>query len=272
MRPELSPQVFAILGALIEERTGIHHKPEDRRLLGDKLLDRLAEAGFDSFLDYYYFLRYDPSGAAEMDGLIDSIVVGETYLFREYDQLLFLVDELLLPAIAAGRRPRVWSAACATGEEPFTVAILLHRRGVLGQVDLVASDISQRALDRARRGVLPRRAVRHLPPVNVSGCWSEGRGGSIEISPFLREAIEWRRVNLVDAAAIAALGQFDVVLCRNVLIYFDDVTTRRVIQHLSDSLVPGGVLMVGVSESLLRFGTSLASEERRGVFFYRRRS
>lgn len=270
MRPELSPQVFAILGALIEERTGIHYRPEDRTLLGDKLVGRLAEAGFDSFLDYYYFLRYDPSGLAEMDALIDSIVVGETYLFREYDQLRFLVDDLILPAVAAGRRPRVWSAACATGEEPFSVAMLLDRKGALGQVELVASDISPRALERARLGVLTRRALRQLPAIDLSGCLSEKPGGALEVSPVIRCAVEWHRINLTDPVAVAALGRFDVILCRNVLIYFDDSTARRVVDLLSAALVPGGVLLVGASESLLRFGTSLVSEERRGTFFYRR--
>ena len=270
MRQELSPQVFAILGALIEERTGIHYKPEDRTLLGDKLTGRLAEAGFDSFLDYYYYLRYDPAGLIEMDALIDSIVVGETYLFREYDQLRFIVENLILPAIAAGGRPRVWSAACATGEEPFSVAMLLHRRGALDQVDLVASDISLRALERARCGVLPRRALRQLPAIDVSGCWSEKPGGSLEVSPVIRSAVEWHRVNLTDPAAVAAVGRFDVILCRNVLIYFDDPTARRVVELLSGALMPDGVLLVGASESLLRFGTSLVSEERRGTFFYRR--
>jgi chemotaxis protein methyltransferase CheR len=270
MRPELSPQVFAILRGLIEERTGIHYKPDDRGLLGDKLMGRLAEAGFDSFLDYYYFLRYDPDGAVEMDALIDSIVVGETYLFREYDQLLFLVDDLLLPAVEAGHRPRVWSAACATGEEPFSVAILLHRRGALGQVELVASDISPRALERARGGVLARRALRHLPPIDVSDCLTELPAGTLAISPFIRDAVTWQRVNLVDQSAVSGLGRFDVVLCRNVLIYFDDPTARRVIELLAGALVPGGVLLVGVSESLLRFGTSLVSEERSGTFYYRR--
>jgi chemotaxis protein methyltransferase CheR len=268
--PELSPQVFAILGALIEERTGIHYKPEDRSLVGDKLIGRLLEAGFDSFLDYYYFLRYDPAGPAEMDALIDAIVVGETYLFREYDQLLFMVEELLAPAIAAGHRPRVWSAACATGEEPFTVAIMLHRRSLLGKIELVASDISHRALDRARRGTLPRRALRHVPPMDCSPYCTELPAGALEVKSFIRDAIQWHRVNLVDESAVRALGTFDVVLLRNVLIYFDDATARRVVELIGQVLVPGGVLLVGVSESLLRFGTSLVSEERRGTFFYRR--
>lgn len=270
VRAELSPQVFAILAALIEERTGIHYTQEDRGLVADKLIGRLAEAGFDSFLDYYYFLRYDPAGLAEMDALIDAIVVGETYLFREYDQLAFMVDDLVMPAVVAGRRPRIWSAACASGEEPFSIAMMLHRRGALDRVELIASDISPRALERARRGLLSRRALRQLPPVDVSGCWVELPGGAMEVSGHLRDAIEWRRVNLVDPAAVAALGAFDVVLLRNVLIYFDDATARRVVDLVSSTLVAGGVLLVGVSESLLRFGTSLVSEERRGVFFYRR--
>ena len=270
MSPELSPQVFSILGALIEERTGIHYSAEDRGLVADKLAGRLVEAGFDSFLDYYYFLRYDPAGLLEMDALIDAIVVGETYLFREYDQLVFLIDDIVMPAVAAGRRMRIWSAACASGEEPFTLAMMLLRRAALDSVHLVASDISRRALERARRGVLPRRALRQLPPIEVSGFWDELPGGALELSRTIRDAVDFRRVNLVDQQAVAALGTFDVILCRNVLIYFDDATARRVVEILSSALVAGGVLIVGVAESLLRFGTSLVSEERRGTFYYRR--
>ncbi|MCP3139926.1 CheR family methyltransferase [Pyxidicoccus xibeiensis] len=263
----MSPQVFAILSALIEQRSGLHYGPEDRELLADKVSLRALDAGFDSLLDYYYFLRYDPAGSEALDGLVDSLLVHETYFFREAQSLTVLVDEFIEPEVRAGRRPRVWCAACSTGEEPLTLAMMLADRGLLTNVELVASDLSTRALERAREGEHNLRALRALPP-GVEGRWLEVRDGRPRVRPELVAAVDWRRINLVDAAAVMGLGTFDAILCRNVLIYFQDDTARRVVEALTRALVPGGHLLVGTSESLLRFGTALTCEERRGAFFY----
>lgn len=261
------PQVMAILARLVEERVGLHYGPDDWALLADKITPRAVDAGFDSLLDYYYFLRYDPGGEAEFEALLENLVVRETYFFREADQLRILADELVPGLIAAGLRPRIWSAACSTGEEPLTVAMLLQDRGLLEHVDLVASDISPQALEHARAGRFGSRSLRALPP-GVEGRWIEVRSERAAVRRDLIEAIQWRRVNLLDTEAVEALGLFDAVVCRNVLIYFNDVTIRRVVDNLARALRPGGRLLVGASESLLRFGTALQCEERRGVFFY----
>ncbi|QDE93431.1 chemotaxis protein CheR [Myxococcus xanthus] len=263
----MSPQVFAILAALIEQRSGVHYAPEDRELLADKVVPRALDAGFDSLLDYYYFLRYDPAGSEALDTLVDSLLVHETYFFREALPLRVLAEDLLVPAVRAGRRPRVWSAACSTGEEPLTLAMILAELGVLDEVELLASDLSARALERARTGEHNLRSLRALPP-GVEGRWLETREGRPRVRPELVRAVDWRRVNLVDASAVAQLGTFDAILCRNVLIYFQDDTARRVVSSLTRALAPEGHLLVGTSESLMRFGTALACEERRGAFFY----
>ncbi|WP_437320105.1 CheR family methyltransferase [Sorangium sp. So ce385] len=270
-RLPISPQVFAIFSALIAEKIGIHYDAGDRELLGDKVSVRAIDAGFDSLLDYYYFLRYDPAGAAELDALIDALVVGETYFFRELAQLEVAVAELVAPRVSAGKRPRIWSAACSTGEEPFTIAMLLAERGLLGKVDLVASDISARALSRARAGVYGPRSIRsNAPPPPFATRWLEVTPDRVVVSAALKEAIDWRRINLLEASDAASLGQFDVIVCRNVLIYFHDNTARWVVANLSGALASGGALLVGISESLLRLGTALACEERGGVFLYRK--
>ncbi|AUX31220.1 MULTISPECIES: protein-glutamate O-methyltransferase CheR [Sorangium] len=270
-RLPISPQVFAIFSALIAEKIGIHYDAGDRELLGDKVSVRALDAGFDSLLDYYYFLRYDPAGAAELDALIDALVVGETYFFRELAQLEVAVAELVAPRALAGERPRIWSAACSTGEEPFTIAMLLAERGLLGKVDLVASDISARALSRARAGVYGPRSLRsNAPPPPFATRWLEVTPDRVAVSAELKEAIDWRRINLLEASEVASLGQFDVIVCRNVLIYFHDNTARWVITNLSGALAADGALLVGISESLLRLGTALACEERGGVFLYRK--
>ncbi|WP_437946971.1 protein-glutamate O-methyltransferase CheR [Sorangium sp. So ce296] len=270
-RLPISPQVFAIFSALISEKIGIHYDAGDRELLGDKVSVRAIDAGFDSLLDYYYFLRYDPAGAAELDALIDVLVVGETYFFRELAQLEVAVAELVAPRVAAGERPRIWSAACSTGEEPFTIAMLLAERGLLGGVDLVASDISARALSRARAGVYGPRSIRsNAPPPPFATRWLEVTPDRVVVSAELKEAIDWRRINLLEASDVTSLGRFDVIVCRNVLIYFHDNTARWVVANLSGALAADGALLVGISESLLRLGTALACEERGGVFLYRK--
>jgi chemotaxis protein methyltransferase CheR len=266
-----SPAVVAIFRALIEERTGLHYGSGEQELLMDKAADRALEAGFDSLLDYYYYLRYDPHADVELDKLIDALVVGETYFFREFDQLRTVVSHFLEPAIRTGHRPRLWSAACASGEEPLSVAALLADRELLSAVDLVASDISLCALERAKAGSFGKRSLRSLPDRALARRFlGEEQNGLWRIAPELLRAIEWRRVNLTVAHEITCMGQFDVILCRNVLIYFSDETVARIVNSLTTRLRPGGALFVSVSESLMRFGTSLVCEERDGVFFYRR--
>jgi chemotaxis protein methyltransferase CheR len=266
----LSPPVFAILNALLEERVGLSYSLEDKDLLASKVAPRALEAGFDSLLDYYYFLRHDPSGEQEFEALVNSVVVNETYFFRELPQLQVLVSDYILPRLARGETPRVWSAACSTGEEPLTLAMLLAEQGVLDRVEIVASDISAHALERARSGEHSRRSLRQVAPLSLAARWLETRGERVIASSRLRDAIRWQRLNLLDEAGIATLGCFDFILCRNVLIYFKDATAVRVVKTLIDRLRPEGLLLVGVSESLMRFGTGLMCEEQGGVFVYRK--
>jgi chemotaxis protein methyltransferase CheR len=266
----ITPPLFTILNAVIEEHAGIHYEPRDADLVAEKISPRAQDLGFESLLDYYYFLRYDPAGGPELDALVENLLVHETYFFRELPQLQALVDTLLAPAIARGARPRIWCAAAATGEEPLTLAMLLCERELFGQVELVASDISERALSLAQRGEFGKRALRNLPRGYERWLRVDGERGTVQRE--LIDAIKWRRVNLLDSASVGALGRFDAILCRNVLIYFREGTARKVVERLAEQLMPDGALLVGVSESLLRFGTLLRCEERGGTFFYEKAS
>ncbi len=262
--------IFAILSALVQERAGLHYGSGTEDLFLERVSVRSQDVGFESLLDYYYFLKYDASGAEELDRLVDGLVVNETFFFRELEPLRVLVTELVEPLVRRGERPRIWSAACATGEEPLTLAMLLADAGLLDSVDLIASDISTRALDRARNGNHSKRSLRDVPDDGLTARWIRGEDGRPLVAPRLRAAVDWRRINLCDAAAVRAVGRCNVVLCRNALIYFDDATVVRVVDSISSVLVPGGALFVGISESLLRFATSLQCEERKRVFFYRK--
>jgi chemotaxis protein methyltransferase CheR len=265
-RLPLSPQVFAILSALVEERAGLHYSLSSFELFASKVSQRAGEAGFESLLDYYYFLRYDATSNEEFNALLDALVINETHFYREADQLTILVNDILLPVVRAGQRPRIWCAACATGEEPLTLAMMLAERDILDKVEVVATDVSRRALARARDGVYGARALRALPP--SARRWFVSSGAEHRVAPSLQAAITWRRVNLVKSEEFLPLGTFDAIICRNVLIYFSEATTRGVMDSLAALLRPGGHLLVGASESLLRLGTLLRCEERGGAFFY----
>jgi chemotaxis protein methyltransferase CheR len=262
-------QVLALLSAFIEEKTGIHYGAADLDLLREKLVPKAEERGCDSMLDYYYLLRYDDPSGRELDELVDALVVPETYFFRELDALSLAVHDFVLPLVERGHRPRIWSAACATGEEPYTLAMLLDEAGALGKVDIVASDLSSRVLARARAGEFGGRSLRQVPNPALAERWLERAERSVRLRPGLEGVVDFRRVNLVDPDAVAALGVFDVVFCRNVLIYFKDATASKVVASVRKALRPGGVFFVGASESLLRLGNTFSCEERTGTFFYR---
>ena len=265
----LSPQVFAILSALVEERTGLHYDLRELELFAERVSGRAVERGFESLLDYYYFLRYDDMADSELALLVDALVVNETYFFRELSPLKVVVTELLPPLLARGIEPRIWCAACSSGEEPLTLAMLLDEAKLLEQVTIVASDISARALAQAKEGVYRRRSLRSLPP-GVVGRWLSGDENGMRVAPHLVQAITWRRVNLADEREPLELGAFHIILCRNVLIYFRDQTIEKVVARLWHQLEPDGHLVVGASESLLRFKVAFACHEQGGAFFYRK--
>jgi chemotaxis protein methyltransferase CheR len=266
----MSPQVFAILSGLIEERLGLSYTLADRPVLEPKIAPRLLERGFESALDYCYYLRYDDASGAELLALADALVVNETYFFREHDQLHAVLSTFVLAAIAAGRRPRVWCAACSTGEEPLTIAMWLADRGVLDHVELIASDISDNALAVAQVGRYGPRSLRQVPSGVDPLRWLDDEHGMLVAHPRLRAAIRWQKLNLMDHDATRALGTFDLIVCRNIFIYFRDGTVRRIVGQMAQQLTAGGILLVGVSESLMRFGTELKCEEHDGAFVYRK--
>ena len=270
MRSGLLPiQLFRLLCGLLEERTGVDYNASVMETFSAKVYARLAVVGFDTPLDYYYFLRYDAAATDEFDALVDDLVVNESYFFREVDQLMSLRDDVILPLIERGERPRVWCAAASTGEEPLSIAMLLADAGVLSQVDIVASDISRKALARAQSGEYNIFSLRACP-LDMQQRYIDVTAGRIVVAPEIRAKVEWHRLNLLDASAIAALGTFDGILCRNVLIYFNDATIRRVVGTLSGALRTGGRLFVGATESLFRFGILLRAEEKNGAFSYLR--
>jgi chemotaxis protein methyltransferase CheR len=265
----LSAAEYSILTALLEESVGLTYALADKPIFESKLAARMAEANFESALDYYYYLRYDDPAGVELNELVQALVVHETFFFRELAPLRTTVERFLKPLVEAGRRVRVWCAACSTGEEPLTLAMLLASGHLLDKVEIVASDVSGRALQRARSGMFGPRALRQALPSWAEPYLTRSDNGFVA-APELVRKIDWRRVNLTDAAQVQSVGELDLVICRNVLIYFADHTARKVVESLSARLRAQGTLLVGVSESLLRLDTSLVCEEHGGVFVYRK--
>ena len=263
----LDPALFSLFTSLVEERSGIHYRDADNALFTSKLHVCAAEAGFVSPLDYYYFLRYDDPDLVGLDKLVESMTVGETYFMRERRPLEVALDQFVVPRIQRGERPSIWCAASATGEEPYSIAMLLEMRGVLGRVDILATDINATALARAQRGVYGERSFR-LAVDDIRARFFVSDGNLHRIVDPIRQAVQWRRVNLVDHATVRGLGPFDLIACRNVLIYFSDDVVRAVASSLGSRLKRDGRLLIGAAESLLRFGTVLHCEEHAGSFFY----
>ncbi len=265
------PPVAVLLQRLVEERLGLRYGDADLPALVERVGARCRAARCASLVEYYGRLREDQPD--EWAALAEHLVVGETYFFREVPPLEMLVDREIVPRVRSGRPMRVWSAGCSTGEEALTMATLLAERHCLDQVALWGTDLSAAAVERARRGRHPPSALRVPAIPEVARRWmSRAPDGSVDVARELIARIHWQPVNLLDAAGVRALGAFDVILCRNVFIYFSDRATRTVMANLTESLRPGGVLAVGISESLHRFSPALACEEHEGVFYYRKSS
>lgn len=262
--------VFLLLRDLIRDRLGVWFEEDKRDLLAGKLSDRVVGLGLRSFLDYYYLLKYGPGDGDEWPRLTDALSVQETYFWREFDQVRALVDVLVPRHVAAGRGPvRIWSAACATGEEPLTIAMALNEAGWLGRADVEvwASDASPAALERAARGVYRERSFRAMPPALRAKYFSPADVGW-RVNPGLQARVRYSRANLLEPAETAPLAPAPFVFCRNVFIYFSPATVARVVASFSDRMPRPGYLFVGASESLLRTKTAYELDEVGGAFVY----
>ncbi|HEX8186319.1 MAG TPA: protein-glutamate O-methyltransferase CheR [Blastocatellia bacterium] len=267
----LSDSAFTLLRDLIHERTGLFYENGKSDLLTDKLAPLVIERGFSSFLDYYYLLKYDAGAEQEWRRVMDSLSVQETYFWREMDQIRALVDVIAPQHFAA--RPaqslRIWSAACATGEEPLSIAMALNEEGWFDRapIEIYASDASPSALEKARRGIYRERSFRSLPEKLREKYFSEERGAS-RVAPGLHSRIKWATANLMNEGDVATYATASVIFCRNVFIYFSDDTIRKTVRLFAERMPEPGYLFVAASESLLRLTTQLRFQEIGGAFVY----
>ncbi|RMF47736.1 MAG: protein-glutamate O-methyltransferase CheR [Anaerolineae bacterium] len=265
---------LALLSQLVRQRIGLHFAPEKYDLLAEKLAPLLSERGMDSFLDYYYYLKYDPQGEAEWEQIEQALTVNETYFWREFGALR-VAAEKLVPDLQRDRPDtpvRIWHAACASGEEPYSMAIALTEKArfLYGEVDILGTDINRHALRQAEAGVYARRSFRSIPPDILEKYFEPLGSGSFRLLSSIMRRVRFAYCNLVDARAVQAQGVFDIIFCRNVWIYFDEETVTRVARNLYHALHPGGYVAVGAAESLLRYPQWFQPCEIDDVFLYRR--
>lgn len=272
----MSDGEFRMFAELVRGHCGLHFGPETRFLLERRIERRMRDLGIGSVAAYHLELRSAPTGGGELGRLVDDLTTNETYFFRERRQLQALVGEIL-PEALLQRRERsggpvtIWSAGCASGEEPYSVVILAMQAGIDPGANLrvYASDISRRMLQRARQGTYRESAFRETEAGLRARYFAE-KDGLWRISDDVKKHVDFVHLNLLDRSKIALLGSLDVILCRNVLIYFDAQGKRTVITTFEEKLRPGGHLLLGHSESLINLSTSLELRHLRQDMVYRR--
>lgn len=247
--PVLNDQEFTQFSELIYRIAGISMSPSKKPLITSRLAKRLKHHQLASYGDYFNFIT-SARGKDELQEAVDSLTTNETHFFREPKHFDFL-RQRVIPARQVGRGLRIWSAACSSGEEPYSIAMVLDE--LLGKEpwEVVASDISSRILDKARSGLFPMERVPEIPKPYLSRYCLKGvdeHDGSLLIEKSLRERVRFISHNLTQPAP--RLELFDVIFLRNVMIYFDQETKRQVVSRLLPLLRPGGHFLVGHSESL----------------------
>jgi len=252
--PDLTEDSFKKFKDLIYNKCGICLHEGKKELVRARLNKRLRQTGIKTFTDYYKYLTQEDNGN-ELVVMLDAISTNKTSFFREIKHFDFLKEQVF-PKYAAGdygRRLRFWSAACSSGEEPYTLAIsLLEYLGSTSyDIKILATDISTKVLGEAQRGVYQEDRVEDIPGPLIRSYFQQGHGrqkGFYRVKPHLRNLISFKRFNLMDKFPFNTIFQF--IFCRNVMIYFDKKTQERLVNKFYNCIIPGGYLMIGHSESL----------------------
>ncbi len=268
----ISEAEFVALRDLIRERFGIFYDDSKQFLLQSRLQTRLIKTRAQDFQQYHSFLTSAPNRENEWAELASVLCNNETYFFRERAQLDVLVTEVLDETLKNGRHLRIWSSACSTGEEPFTIAMMLMEthRIVPSSITLRATDLSPRALEKASTGFYRELSFRATPPEMVQKYFRPFEGGFF-INDEIKRLAEFSRINLLEGRAVSAMGVHDAIFCRNVLIYFDKSTQKRVVEAFAAALRPGGYLFLGHAESIMRLTDLYEPVVTAKAIYYRRK-
>jgi chemotaxis protein methyltransferase CheR len=250
----LSPKVFEAIAGIVYRETGIALKAGKEGLVRSRLMKRLRTLEIGSFAEYLRLLENDPTGRERMM-MIDCITTNKTHFFREPSHFEYLKKHIL-PNLSE-RRLRIWSAACSSGEEPYSIAVVLREN--IPDIDqwdvrILATDISTRVLEKARTGRYGAETLEGLSPALIANdftCEGARSARIYEAKPEIKRMVTLARLNLLEAWPMK--GPFDVIFCRNVMIYFDKETQRNLVERFRLMLEPGGYLFTGHSESMAGF-------------------
>jgi chemotaxis protein methyltransferase CheR len=253
----LTSQEFTLLKDFVYEKTGIYFAENKVYLLESRLANRINELGFSTFEDYYYYLKYGGSKTEqELTNLFDLVTTNETSFFRNPPQLdAFKI--ILQKNYLNGTRPesgiKIWSAGCSTGEEPYTLAIILlelfAQTGTAVPFMIYGTDISAKVLESAKKAAFNNYSVRNTDKAILNKYFIEKNGQYLLKDP-IKKCVSFGFLNLIESDSYRKYRQLDMIFCRNVLIYFDEKGKKKVIDNLYESLKPGGYLTIGHAESL----------------------
>ncbi len=253
---KMSTNQFTRMAKIIYDRSGIHFPDTKKYIIESRLSLRVAELEMEDFDQYISYLTMGPYQTEEFQEMFNRITINETSFFRNDAQLDVFESKILpdlLEARASKKRLRIWSAACSTGEEPFTIAMLLHR--TLGvrlsdwRIEILGTDISEKALNVAQGGKYNSYAVRTTPSLMKDRYFKE-EGRDFILNDTIRSMVNFEKHNLKDRMAARRHGTWDVIFCRNVLIYFDDEMKREVVSMFDKQLESDGTLFIGHSERI----------------------
>lgn len=257
--PSVSGEEFRQLSEFLYRRTGMLFGESKRYYVERRISDRMTALGLSQFAPYFSRLRADMDG--EIEKLINAFTVNETYFYREEHQLQCLSSDMLNERVAgrAGAAPlRIWSLPCATGEEPYSIAMWLLENWPevdAHEIEILGSDIDTECIAAARTGEYGARSLMRLTPGLIEKYFEQIADERWRISVDLRNSVQFTPVNLVESADTRRYGTFDVIFCRNVLIYFDDASRRIAAENLFEALAPGGFLCLGHTESMSRISS-----------------
>ena len=275
-RIALTGEAFRLLASVIYDHAGLYFDDASRFLLESRLQNRLKEHHFDSFLKYYHYLLYHQDRVEELKVMIDIVTTNETYFYREKNQLDAFAEEIL-PELAERnakkKRLRIWSAGCSTGEEPYTLGILCSESGLFDstwEVDIIGTDISQRVLTTARKAVFSQSSFRATEENKLNRYFSRNDDGKYALDDTIRNMVHFGHLNLMDEKMMGLIRECDVIMCRNVIIYFDKNAKAKAVNSFFRKLVPGGYLLLGHSESLMNITTVFKLKHLTRVMVYQK--
>lgn len=253
---KLTDAQFDKLRKIVYDRAGIHFQESKKYVLESRLSRRLEELEFDDFDQYLMFLTAGPYQIDEFQEMFNRITINETSFFRNEPQL-DVFEKQVLPQLLEKRRSvkklRIWSSACSTGEEPYTIAIQIQRSlGVMlddWHVEILGTDISEKALVVGQAGKYASYSIRSTNPLILQRYFKQ-EGGFYQLDPSIMSMVRFELLNLKNSQAAKRFGKWDVIFCRNVMIYFDDAMKTHCVQMFHDQLADDGTLFIGHSESL----------------------